>query len=301
MVRELIVNKYRQLYGISFLIGALLLVGLLFINGWDISALISADYMLLLFTVSGITMKVLSGIGIMLTFASFCTIVFKLFSDGMKGDPSLARRVKLGLLIPLVAVAGYGIYKIVGIYFATEETLLDTLITIYGVWSLMLSVYVIPAVRGSYQPDYKESTTDKIKKRFGDAKYSLWSGYQTKIRKDYGKAYAKEFERYGERLDKLRSQLSGILLLPLGVALVIFPPLAMLLVVVWMRSFTLDKKPLTTLERGILGFVVMGMLLLSTLVILTLDIATAKILFDAVYGIGILTSIGVLGYIVVSS
>jgi len=298
---EIIPKKSRELYGIAFVIGCILMIGLLYINAWNLSILISADYMLFLFAISGITMKVLSGIGIMLTYASFCTIAFKFFSEKMKGNKEFANRIKIALLIPILVIAVYGIYKIVGVYFATSETILDVLIAIYGVWSLMLSIYIIPVVQGRYQPEYKESTTDKIRKRFGDAKYSLWSGYQTRVHKEYGKVYAKEFERYGERLDRIRAQLSGILLLPLGVALIAFPPLVFPLVVLWLRSFTLDIEPLSLFERVFLAVIAIVMILLSTFIILTLDVSMAQALFEIVYGLGILSSIVVLAYIVMKA
>ncbi|MFW9931821.1 MAG: hypothetical protein ACFFDR_04125, partial [Candidatus Thorarchaeota archaeon] len=205
------------------------------------------------------------------------------------------------LLLPILGIAAYGIYKIAGGYFSTPEPLLDTLISIYGVWSLMLSIYVLPVIQGRYQPEYKESTTDKIRKRFGDTKYSLWKGYQTRIHKEYGKVYAKEFERYGERLDKIRGQLSGVLLLPLGIALIVIPPIVLPLIVLWLRSFTLDKKPLMVLERAFLAMLAIGMMLLSTFILLSLDVSTVQLLFDTVYGLSIFTSIGILAYVVMKA
>jgi hypothetical protein len=301
MAAEIITKKYRELYVFALIVGLLLLMVLLYINAWDLSTLLSTGYMVFLFSVSGVTMKVLSGIGLMLTYASFCRIVFGIFSDGMKGNPSFARRIKLALLIPVIIIVVYGISKIVGASFSSEDSILDLLITLYGIWSLMLSVYVFPVIQGRYQPEYKESRTDKLRKRFGNAKFSLWSGYQTRLHKDYGKVYAKEFERYGERLDYLRAQLSGVMLLPLGIALIVLPPIVLPLIVLWLRSFTLHKKPLTLLERIFLATIAIGMMLLSTFIILILDVAATQILLDTVYGLGILTSIIVLGYIVISS
>ena len=68
MALEILTKRNHALYGITFLLGTFLMIGLLFINGWNISTLLSADYMLFLFSISGITMKILSGIGIMLTY-----------------------------------------------------------------------------------------------------------------------------------------------------------------------------------------------------------------------------------------
>ncbi|NHJ14757.1 MAG: hypothetical protein EAX95_13840 [Candidatus Thorarchaeota archaeon] len=301
MAVELIVKKYRELYTFAIVIGLFLLIGLFYINSWDLFSLISTDYMVFLFSMSSVTMKLLSGIGIMLTYASLCRFAFRVLSDGMKGNPTFARRTKLALLVPVAVIAVYGASKIVGVAFSGGDTILDLLITIYGIWSFMLSIYVVPVIQGRYQPEYKRSRKDEIKKRFGDAKFSLWSGYQTRLRKDYGKVYAKEFERYGERMDYLRAQLSGVMLFPLGIALIVLPPIVLPLIVLWLRTFTLHKKPLTLFERIFLATMAIGIMILSTLIIVILDVAVTQILLDTVYGLGILTSIIALGYIVISS
>jgi hypothetical protein len=301
MAAETIAKKYRELYAIAIIIGLLLLIGLFYINAWNLSNLISASYIVFLFSMSGVTMKVLSGIGLMLTYASFCRFVLGKFSDRMKGNPSLARRVKQALLIPVVVIVGYGIYTIARAFFPHGNTIIDLLISIYGIWSLMLSIYVIPVIRDSFQPEFKRSRKDKVQKRFGDAKFSIWSGYQTRVHKEYGKVHAKEFERYGERMDYLRAQLSGVMLLPLGIALIVLPPIVLPLLVLWLRSFTLHKKPLTLFERIFLATMAIGIMLMSTYIILVLDMAVTQIFLDTVYGLGIITSMIILVYIILSS
>jgi hypothetical protein len=131
--------------------------------------------------------------------------------------------------------------------------------------------------------------------------YSLWRGYQTKIAKDYGKAYAKEFERYAAQMDKIRAQLSGVLLLPLCLTLTVFPPLALVLVLVWIRSFTLHDKPLLIYERILLTVAVLFVLLLSSFVFLAVDLSMSLVFLDTAYGIGIIVSILILIAIVARS
>jgi len=301
MAAEIITKNIRELYVTAIVIGLILMIGLFYINAWDLSTLISADYMVFLFSMSSVTMKVLSGIGLMLTYASICGFLFRRFSNRMKGNPSLARRIKLALLIPVIIIAAYGLSKIVLVYSSSESIILELLLTIYGIWSLMLSIYVIPVIQGRFQPEYKTSRKGEIQKRYGDAKFSLWSGYQTRLHKEHGKVYAKEFERYGERMDHLRAQLSGVMLFPLGIALIVLPPIVLPLFVLWLRSFTLHKKPLTLFERIYLAIMAIGIMLLSTFTVLVLDVAVTQILLDTVYGLGILASIIALGYIVLSS
>ena len=166
---------------------------------------------------------------------------------------------------------------------------------------MMISVYILPAARGLFQPDYKQSTTDKIRGKVDDFSFSLWRGYQKKIRGDYGKVHAKEFERYGERMDRVRAQLSGFLLLPLGLILSVFPPITALLVVLWIRSFDLKGNPLTLAERVLLVIAVLFALLLSTWVFLVFNLSTALFFFDMFYGVGVIVSILILIFIVMFS
>ncbi|MHA1907659.1 MAG: hypothetical protein ACW98Y_10230 [Candidatus Thorarchaeota archaeon] len=293
---------YREGYIVAFLIGFIPLLYLLWQSGWDYSLLMTSFTMAGLFTVSGATMKFLSGIGIMLTYASFCTIIFKMSSDGMKGSKGRAKAIKGFLLVPLVAIAIYGGYKILtALLFNETLGFLEILISLYGVWSLVLSIYILPAIMGKYQPDYKESTTDKIRRRVDNFGYSLWRGYQTKVTRDYGKAYAKEFERYATQMDKIRAQLSGVLLLPLCLTLSVFPPLALVLVLLWIRSFSLNTKPLTSYERIMLIVSVLCVLILSTSVFLTFNLSMSLVYLDTAYGLGIIVSILILTTVVTRS
>jgi len=295
-------DKIREGYILAFMLGFIPFILLLFASSWDFGTLLNSSLMISLFTVSGTTMKFLSGIGIMLTYATFCSFIFKISSDVMKKSSGRAKMVKGILVIPLIAISVYGGYKLVGVFLYSQTLgFVEILISLYGIWSLMISIYIIPAIRGLFQPAYKASTTDKIRGKVDDFGFSLWRGYQTKIREDYGKVYAKEFERYGERMDKIRAQLSGILLLPLGLILSVFPPIAAVLVVLWIRSFNLKGTPLALYERILLAITVVGVLLLSTWVFLVLNLSTALLFFDVFYGVGIIVSILILIFIVMFS
>ncbi len=295
-------SKYGVGYIFGFVIGFVPFIVLLFQNNWDFNILLNSGPMVGLFTISGTTMKFLSGIGIMLTYASFCTVMFKLSSDAMKRSKDRARTIKVILLLPLVGIGVYGGYRLVSAFFFSQFLgFIEILVSLFGIWSLVLSIYVLPAVRGQYRPDYKVSTTDKILRRVDNFGYSLWRGYQTKVVGDYGKAYAKEFERYATRMDKIRAQLSGVLLLPLCLTLSAFPPLAAVLLLLWIRSFSLDTKPLLTYERGLLVIAVLFVLILSTFVFLTINLSMSLIFLDSAYGIGILVSILILAAIVIRS
>ncbi len=297
-----IAEKRKEAYLVGFLVGLPILVYFLYVNNWNVIDLFASQTLWGLVAIDMIVMKFLSGIGIMLTYASVCGIILKLSSEGIKGSKNKALILKVILLLPIIAIAAYGAIKILGVYTVPESLdLLETIIAIYGIWSLMLFVYIIPAVMSVFQPEYKESRTDSIKRRIGGVKFSLWKGYQTRVRKDHGKVYAKEVEQYQDRLSSIRSQLSGILLFPICIILVIVPPLAGLLVVLWLRLFSLHKVPLSKLERLLLVLVVLLVLVASTYAFLFLDTVSILTSLNLSYGIGILVSIILLAIVVISS
>jgi hypothetical protein len=299
---QIISSRLREVYIIVFLIGFIPLLILLSQNNWDFTLLLNSSLMLGLFTASGTTMKFLSGIGIMLSYASFCTIIFKISSDMMKGSKSRAKKLKVLLLLPIIGIGFYGGYRLLtALLFNETLGFLEVLVSLYGVWSLVISIYIIPAIRGQYQPDYNESATDKIRGKIDNFGYSLWRGYQTRVVKDYGKAYAKEFERYVSQLDKIRAQLSGILLLPLCLTLCVFPPLALVLLLVWIRLFSLERRPFLAYERVMLIVAVLFVLILSTFVFLTINLSFSLMYLDIAYGVGIIVSILILALVVIRS
>ncbi|MHA1902957.1 MAG: hypothetical protein ACXADL_03895 [Candidatus Thorarchaeota archaeon] len=295
-------ERIRETYILAFILGFIPFTLLLFVNSWDFGSLLNSSLMTSLFTVSGTIMKFLSGIGIMLTYAALCSIVFNVMSDAMKRSTSRAKAVKVILVLPLIVISFYGGYKLLGAFLYSQTLgFVEILISLYGIWSLMISIYILPAVRGLFRPDYRQSTSDKIRGKVDDFGFSLWRGYQTKIRGDYGKVHAKEFERYGERMYRVRAQLSGFLLLPIGLILSVFPPIAAVLVVLWIRSFDLKRNPLKVTERVFLTIAVICVLLLSTWVFLVFNLSTARIFFDGFYGVGVIISILILIFIITFS
>ncbi|MHA1935160.1 MAG: hypothetical protein ACW97A_07740 [Candidatus Thorarchaeota archaeon] len=295
-------EKIREGYILAFILGFIPFILLLFLSSWDFGTFLNSSLIISLFTVSGTTMKFLSGIGIMLTYAAFCSLIFKIMSDAMKRSTGRAKAIKGILVLPLIAISFYGGYKILGAFLYSQTLgFVEILVSLYGIWSLMITVYILPAARGLFQPDYKLSTTDKIRGKVDDFSFSLWRGYQTKLRGNYGKVHSKEFERYGERMDRVRAQLSGLLLLPLGLILSVFPPIAAVLVVLWIRSFNLKGNPLTLVERILLTIAVMCALLLSTWVFLIINLSTALFFFDVFYGVGVIISILILIFIITFS
>ncbi|MFX1476078.1 MAG: hypothetical protein ACFFCO_11465, partial [Promethearchaeota archaeon] len=230
-----------------------------------------------------------------------CQLVFRGFSNSMKGKKGRVRAIKALLLVFAVIICGYAVYNILGLFLPSQpQSLIDFLLNLYGAISLLLWVYILPAFRGGYGEEDK-GVLDRIREKIGRARYSLWKGYKYRIRRDYGAVYAAEYERLQLSLEGLRDQLSGLLLLPLALVLLIFPPLLGLVLVLWLRLFSLEEKPLTKGERAILIVVSIGILLSCILVIFRLDIPIMLYSFSLAYGVGILVGVLLLAYLVIKS
>ncbi len=295
-------SRFRTYYILSFIIGTIAFLVLLYVNAWDLTQILNSTTLITLLTISGSVMKFMGGIGIALTYASIGGFVFRQVSDTIRGNKTKAQRMKMALTIPLVVIIIYAGWKLYDAFFATGTlSLLEILITLYGVWSLLLTVYLIPVVKSEYNPEYEESRIDAIKKRFGALKFSLWKGYQTHIYKEHGKVYAAEFQKYADRINGIRMQLSGIMLLPTCFMLLIFPPLAFPVFILSLRVFTIDDEPLVKAERGLLVLAVLILLGLSTAVFLLIDTTALLFYFDLAYGIGLIMSAGLVTWIMTTS
>ena len=291
-IRELskrIADKQKISYIIALVIGLILYTILLIFNSWDPISLITGVFSLELSVVSGVIMRFLSGLGLSLTYATFCSLMFRYLAPLMKGSKTKAKVVVLFILIPALGLIFYSIYTIWGaLYLARFLTDLEFLSMIFGVWSLMIMVYILPIIKGEYTPEIEKAG---IRQKAGDWKFSVWRGYKSYVRKDYGTVYEKEFERYGSRLFMIRTILSGLVLLPISLILVSITPLAIIGIVLWLRMLSLSHKHFSVLERGLLILVTLAVALLTTIAFFQSELIVYSTYFDVSYGIGLLSGV----------
>lgn len=216
----------------------------------------------------------------------------------MKGKPRAVKAMKTLFTVLAIAICGYGVYVLISGLLAVPLTLLERLTSlILGMFSLIISVYLIPIMKNMYDPHKEDSTMDKVKSKLGGVKYSMWKGYKSKIRKDYATVEAREYEKLKDQIDDYRYQLSGYLLLPLALVFTLFLPLLGVAFLIWVRLYTLDDKPFSVFERVLLVIIMAGILTISTIVFLFVTVYTLVPIFNASYAIGIWCSISVFLYL----
>jgi hypothetical protein len=283
----------------AFAVGVVLFLIMLFYNDFNLQTYYVNEAVMWLLSISGAVMKFLSGFGVMLTYASIAAFMFHAFAEQVKGNRKRLTVLKGVLILPVFAILTYAIYTLVNaLVFSQSLTIIENLTAIYGVWSLMLVVYIAPIALEDYNPRIQKGTLSEVGERVGDMKYSVWRGYQSYIWRDYGKVYSVEFQNYRERMDEVRAILSAVLLWPIALLLMIFPPLGILSVMLWFRIFSINYKPLSGFERGSLISMVTVVLLITTYLFIAGGIADLIIYFDISYAIGMFFSIALLGIVI---
>ncbi|MHA2295943.1 MAG: hypothetical protein ACXAEU_03600 [Candidatus Hodarchaeales archaeon] len=270
--------------------GLLLFLMTLLAAGWDFSTFLSQTSQTSLFSV--ITTKFLSGLGITMTYAMFSMIAFRLFSNLIKGKKRRLKIVKGVLVLLAIVIFLYGILVFVRAFFFSQPlTFQEMVMSLLGMWSLIFFVYILPVLQHQFQPYAQEGFSDIIKGSFSEFKHSIWKGYQSRVRKEYGKVQAAEYERYKDGIADIRAQLSGFLLFPFMLVWIVFPPVMGIAFVICLRLFTLNEKPFTSGERLLLLFLITGTLVTTSLLLLFVYAIETAAYLEVGYAVGIFISI----------
>lgn len=210
-----LLNHLILAYLISFSVGAIVFVIIMFLFNWNFGIFFEIPFFLVFTIISGVIMKFLGGLGISITYVTFCTIILRIFRKQLKGKKRAIKGFKIFFIILGVIICLYGLYVLISsiIFFLQPIDLIERFTSvIFGIFTLMIFVFFIPLVQDAYRPFEKESLWNTIKGKFGGFKYSLWRGYQSRIRKDYGKVHIAEYERLKDNVEDIRDQISGFLL-----------------------------------------------------------------------------------------
>ena len=294
-----IADNQRNSYIFGVVVGITLYLLVLYFRGWDIISLILGEEFLTLAVVTGTVMRFLGGLGIALTYASFCAFAFRALSSWIRGKRKRLRLATLLVLIPALALAAYAIYTIWSALFLSRPlSFIEYATAIFGVWSLIIMVYILPIIKSEYTPDLNQRKTGGVHQRVDAWKFSIWRGYQSKIRKNYGRVAEEEFERYGARLFTIRAVLSGLLLLPISFVLITIPPLAIVSAILWVRIFSLNHRYFSRIERGMLVLVTGLVALLTTVTFAQAETHGFNLFFSVSSGAGLLVGLVLLFMII---
>ena len=247
------------------------------------------------------TMKLLSGFGLILTVSNAILWILNRFTEKFS-KKEVQILVIIQVIVPGIFV-GYAIYSIISslppaIPPTGIQYWIDLLVFLYGVISLMLSLFIIPLIREEFQEAVDMGIINRVKKGTKKIGRKMKKGYFS-WRGKYAKVQIQDQMTLGEVLDIWRNQFAVYLLIPIAIGSLIFTPIAFICIVFWLKIIVFNKGEPKFYERIAL---LISMICITTIACLSymfnLVFFTSIVPFfwtiQVFYMVGIIISTGIL-------
>ena len=197
------------------------------------------------------TMKLLSGFGLILTVANVILWILNRFTEKFsKKDVQVL--IIIQVIVPGIFI-GYAIYSIISnLPPAIPQTGIqywfDLIMFLYGIISLMLSLYIIPLIREEFQEAVDSGIINRMKKGTKKIGRKVKKGYFN-WRGKYAKVQIQDQMTLGEVLNIWRNRFAVYLLIPIAIGSLIFAPIAFICIVFWLKIIVFNKSKPKFYER----------------------------------------------------
>jgi hypothetical protein len=249
---------------------------------------------------------------------------------GKKGKKARIAGVVFFMVLVPFAILTYVSYRFVlTVLYGAPQTLFDVAYLMIGIWGLLLTIYLIPVIKG--EPIALTGKLSELRDRFKEGEVrkglsnlanKITGLYSSKVKKEevkpaadaaietYAEAFAFDHAQdYAEELDKIgfekvretvlayRHSITDDLLLPVALGSLIVPPVALLFLVIFVKAFILRREVgRSILEKLIIvAAVLMTGLYASVEIIFAFFAPSAELLISFDYLIG--SVIGVIVFI----
>jgi len=216
------------------------------------------------------TLKFISGFGLVLSVLGAGIFVLKNQSDKFKGKEN-KKQLKIYqitmLIIPIALLIYKGPVKLVQTYRAGGETdnIFDKLLFLFGICSLLITLYIIPLFKEEFLSASEKTLGNKIKDKAKKGVRGLKKGW-FKMWKSYGKVQLEDQKTMQDHLEFWKQRFAVLSLIILGIGMFIFTPISVILIVIWIRVYALDKKSLFDYERYMLIGATISTLVIAILI-----------------------------------
>ena len=210
--------------------------------------------------------KFIAGFGLSLTLSSAAIFILTKYSSKFKDNKKRLHLFNwvLLIIIPIVLL----VYNFVKIFLTlasgqSEEKWWDNLLFIYGIVSLLISLYIKPTINENLMDAVETTTGDKAKRAVKDLGRGLKKRWFT-MRKDYAKATVQDALTLKE-VGELTKQRVAVIMLPvISVGSLMFTPIAVICALFFIElliNADLIRKP----ERGMLIGAMISIAIISAL------------------------------------
>jgi len=206
--------------------------------------------------------KYLSGFGLVLSIANGFLLLFDKFKNELskRGTNIL---IVLQFVIPIL-FAIYAIYRIfssfyggggirmVGVW-SDIYVWLDDIVYIYGIISLLITLYIIPIIRNEFDDAVNQTRLSRFKSGTKSVGRGIKKKYYS-LRKKHAKAQLQDQMTGKDVLTSWRNKFAIYLLVPIGIGSLLLMPLAFILIVLWLKIMFFEKVEIKIHEKLALLF-----------------------------------------------
>ena len=178
-----------------------------------------------------------------LYFAIFILIVLMIYQGPYKIITSILPETNPLEILKINLINFFGIF-IPTLHLPTPDNILDIILYVYGIASLILTVYIIPLIKDEFFVQEiiheKEVLKRSVKKSVDNLKTRILS-----FRKKYTELEVQKQVSLKDRIEELRRLLAIFTLIFLGIGCLVFIPLSAVVIFMWLRIYLIytDERP----------------------------------------------------------
>ena len=201
--------------------------------------------------------KYLSGFGLILSISNGFLLLFDKFKNELsKRGTSIL--IVLQIIIPIL-LAIYAIYRIFSSFYggggirmagvwADIYVWLDDIVYIYGIISLLITLYILPILRNEFDDAVNQSRLSRVKSGTKSVGRGVKKKYYS-LRKKHAKAQLQDQMTGKDVLVSWRNKFAVYLLIPIGIGSLLIMPLAFILIVLWLKIIFFEKVEIKIHEK----------------------------------------------------
>ena len=197
------------------------------------------------------TMKLLSGFGLIISIGNGILWILNRFTEKFS-----KKDVQVLIIIQVIIPGIFIVYTIYSIISSLPPAIpptgiqywFDLLLFLYGIISLMLSLYIIPLIREEFQEAVDTGIIKRVKRGTKKIGRKMKKGYFN-WRGKYAKVQIQDEMTLGEVLAIWRNKFAVYLLIPIAIGSIVFTPITFICIIFWLKIIVFDKGEPKFYER----------------------------------------------------
>ncbi len=234
--------------------------------------------------------RFLAGVGAFSIFLNLSIFVYKLSAPKLKKRREEAYKLRRNLIkfgyLYFIALIGYYLFSM---FFGKKE--IDILFLLFGLVTVIVTVFIIPIWQEASEFKGKDEMKTILLEKASEITLSFKKIYYEKLVRDYGKAFALEFLRLKNKLDKMRLKVARYSLFLIGVSILPILPVAILTWYKFINVYILNNERFDESTKLIIILAILTLLAYTITVIIFEHIVVNTIAWEFPYVVGSLIAL----------